>query len=331
MDRGGRLLRSLGDVFGARLAPSPASFAYAGGVDPFAFPSQPQAAPSLPRRGLPRHHRLRYRLERLAHARYLGSILVVGLFAGCLLAGAVQGGGYRDFVEAQGTIPDILARAAGFDVKSVSIAGAQELSESELLAIAGVRPRNSLLLLDAAALRARLKAIPLIKEASVSKLYPNRLMIEVEERKPFALWQKDGMVQLVAKDGTPIDDMHDARFEKLPLVVGDGANAQVASYVAILEDAGELRDRIRAGMYVSGRRWTLKMDNGIEIALPEENPGEAVAHLAGLEHDGQILEKDVVSLDLRMPDRVVARLSADAAAAREESLAKKPKKKGAQT
>ena len=330
MDRGGRLLRSLGNIFGARLAPS-SSLSYAGGVDPFAFPTQPQAAPRLPRRGLGHRHAVRHGLQRMVHARFLGSALVVGLFSGSLLLGAVQGGAYRDFIEAQGTVPDILARTIGFDIKSVSIAGAQELTQAEILGIAGVRPRNSLLLLDAAALRARLKAIPLIKEASVSKLYPNRLMIEIEERKPFALWQKDGMVQLVAKDGTPIDDMHDARFEKLPLVVGDGANAQIASYVAILDAAGELRGRIRAGMYVSGRRWTLKMDNGIVIALPEENPGEAIARLAGLEHDGLVLEKDIVSLDLRMPDRVVARLSADAAAAREDSLAKKPKKKGAQT
>ncbi len=330
MDRGGRLLKSLGEALGARFAPSSPSFAYAGPVDPFAFPTQPQAAPSLPR-GLPRHHRLRYRFEQLTQAPYFGSVLVVAFLAGSLLVGAVEGGGYRDFIEANGTIPDILARGIGFNIKSVSIAGARELTQDEVLGIAGVRPRNSLLLLDASALRARLKAIPLIKEASISKLYPNRLMIEIEERKPFALWQKDGVVQLVAKDGTPIDDMHDARFEKLPLVVGDGANAQIASYVAILDAAGELRDRIRAGMYVSGRRWTLKMDNGIDVALPEENPGEAIAHLAGLEHDGQILEKDVVSLDLRMPDRVVARLSADAAAARADSLAKKSKKKGAQT
>ena len=84
-------------------------------------------------------------------------------------------------------------------------------------------------------------------------------------------------------------------------------------------------------MYVSGRRWTLKTDGGIDIALPEENPQDAIAKLADLEHDGHILEKDIVSLDLRMPDRVVARLSVDAAAARDAALAKKPKKKGATT
>ena len=329
MDRGGRLLGSLGGI-GARLAPA-ASFALAGRAAPFAFPSAVQAAPRLPRRRLPRRMAMRHGLDRLVHARYLGSALVVALIAGAALAGAVQNGSYKAFIEAQGTIPDILAKAVGFDIKAVTINGTHELTDQEILAIAGVRPRNSLLLLDAAVLRSRLKAIPLIKEASVSKLYPNRLLIELEERQPYALWQKDGNVQLVAKDGTPIDDMHDARFERLPLVVGEGANANLAEYVAILQASGELRERIRAGMYVSGRRWTLKTDSGIDIDLPESDPAVAVAKLAEVEHDGHILERDIVSLDMRVPDRIVTKLTADAEAAREAALAKKPKKKGAST
>ena len=156
-------------------------------------------------------------------------------------------------------------------------------------------------------------------------------MIEVEERQPYALWQKDGIVQLVAKDGTPIDDMRDARFERLPLVVGDGANANLPEFVAILQASGELRDHIRAGMYVSGRRWTLKTDGNIDIDLPEIDPAGAVAKLAEVEHDSHILERDIVSLDMRVPDRIVTKLTADAAAAREAALAKKPKKKGAST
>ena len=329
MDGGGRLLRSLG-LLGAKLAPS-SPVAYAGGIDPFAFPVLPQAAPRLPRRRMRRRHIVRHGLDRLVRARFTGTALVIALFAAIGLFGTSKGGQLAQFAEAQGTVPDILAKAAGFQVKGVTITGTHELRDSEILEIAGVRQRNSLIFLDVAALRARLKAVPLIKEASVSKLYPNRLLIELEERQPYALWQKDGAVSIVSRDGTPIDDMHDARFERLPLVVGDGANGRIADYVAILDAAGELRDRIRAGIYVSGRRWTLKTDGGIDIALPETDPADAIAKLADLEHDGHILERDIVSLDLRVPGRVVARLTADAAAAREAALAKKPKKKGATT
>ena len=41
-----------------------------------------------------------------------------------------------------------------------------------------------------------------------------------------------------------------------------------------------------------------------------------------------LLEKDILSVDLRLPDRVAFRLGADAATARAEALAKKAPKKG---
>lgn len=332
MDGGGRFLRSLGDL-GAKLAPSPFAFtgqAFTNQADPFAFPTLPQAAPRLPRRRM-RRRVIRHGFERLVRSRLLGTFLALGMLAGTGAYGAIRGGAYAEFVAARGTIPDIIAKSSGFAIKAVTITGARELTESEILQLAGVGPRNSLVFLSVAALRARLKAVPLIREASVSKLYPNRLLIEIEERQPYALWQKDGAVSIVAADGTPIDDMHDPRFERLPLVVGEGANGKLAQYAGILDASGELRDRIRAGMYVSGRRWTLKTNGGIDVALPETDPAGAIARLARLEHDGHILEKDIVSLDLRVPGRVVARLTEDAAAARMAQLAKKTKKKGAAT
>ena len=321
MDGGGRLLRSL-EEFGSKLAPA---FAFTGS----AFPSLPQVAPSLPRRR--RRPSIRRGINGLLGSRLLGTILVLGLFgvAGCY--GVLRGGSYERYVAAHGRIPDVLAKSAGFSIKAVTVTGVRELTEAEVLKIGGVSENNSLVFLDVAAVRMRLKAVPLIKEASVSKLYPNRLLIEIEERQPDALWQNDGVVSVVAIDGTPIDAMRDARFERLPLVVGSDANQHIAQYLEILGAAGEMRERIRAGLYISGRRWTLKTNEGLDIELPEAGPAEAVAGLARLEHDGHLLEKDIVAVDLRVPGRVVAQLTADAAAARAELLAKKTKKKGATT
>jgi cell division protein FtsQ len=327
MDGGGRLLRSLGE-FGGKLAPA---FALAGSADPFAFPSLPQAAPRLPRRSARRRASLRRGIERLLGSRLIGTVLVIALFGVAGFYGTLRGGAYDAFVASHGAIPDVLAKSAGFAIKAVTITGAHELSDEEVLKLGGVSQNNSLVFLDVAAVRARLKAVPLIKEASVSKLFPNRLLVEIEERQPDALWQKDGVVSIVSVDGTTIDDMRDTRFERLPLVVGEGANRNIPQYEAILDAAGDMREHIRAGIYVSGRRWTLKTNEGLDIDLPENDPADAVGRLSRLEHDGHILEKDVVSLDLRVPGRVVARLSADAAAARADVLAKKSKKKGATT
>ena len=68
-----------------------------------------------------------------------------------------------------------------------------------------------------------------------------------------------------------------ARFAYLPLVVGEQANLHTRDYLALLEAAGPLKSRIRAGTLVSGRRWTLKMDNGIDVRLPEHGAKDALA------------------------------------------------------
>ncbi len=329
MDGGGRLLRSLGALFPSIGGPAP--FALAGTGNPFALSGVSRNAPRLPHRLWRRHRRLRSVLARLAASRFATAGLIVGLLAGASGYGFVRGGRYAAFVAEQGTLPDVAARAAGFAIHAVTVTGARGLSEAEVLGLAGIGPRNSLLFLNVADIRSRLKAVPLIKEASVSKLYPNRLLIEIEERQPSALWQRNGAVSIVAGDGTPIDDIKDRRFESLPLVVGEGANEHLADYLAILDAVGELRERVRAGLFVAGRRWTLKMDNNIEVELPERAPAEAASRFAALEHDGHVLEKDVVVLDLRVPGRMAARLTAEAAAARAEAQARKTKKKGAAT
>jgi len=321
MDGGGRLLQSVKGVGGAFLTPSVA-FAGTSAVFDFREGVSNRAARRARNAGTPAP---RANILAVLAAEFL---LTVSLLAGVAFYGAVKGGQYAAFVASNGGIADIFAKAAGFDIKAVTIVGEHELNEHEILEGAGISPRNSLLFLDVADIRQRLKQIPLVKEASVSKLYPDRLVIEIEERHPSALWQKNGEVQIVAADGMPLDRLHDKRFIGLPFVVGEAANDHLNEYLAIRDQLGDLKERISAGIYVSQRRWSLKASNGVEIDLPETEVEAAVATLVQLQRDYRILDKDVLSLDLRQPGRVVARLTADAASARAEMLAHKPKSKG---
>ena len=257
-----------------------------------------------------------------------GACLSLSLLAAVGGYGAVKGGHYAAFVAAQGQPADLVAKALGFSIKSVTISGERELKEQDLLTLAGIGPRNSLLFLDVAKIRERLQQLPLVKEAAVTKLYPDRLLIEIEERQPFALWQCDGKVLIVAADGVPVAAMRDQQFIHLPLVVGAGANEKLSQYLALLDTAGDLRERIVAGVLVAKRRWTLKTANGIEILLPETEPEAALARLVELQQTSHILDKDLISLDLRQPSRLVARLTEEAAAERAETLPRKSKAKG---
>ena len=70
--------------------------------------------------------------------------------------------------------------------------------------------------------------------------------------------------------------MDDGRFAYLPLVVGKDANNRAAEYLAIRTKAGAFAQHIRAATLVSGRRWNLKLDNGMDVRLPETKPEAAV-------------------------------------------------------
>jgi len=112
----------------------------------------------------------------------------------------------------------------------------------------------------------------------------------------------------------------------LPHVVGEGANKRIKEYVGILLEVPELSDQVRAGTLVGERRWTLKLKSGIDVKLPEEEPAQALAHLAEVDRTTRLLSRDIIAVDLRQPGRIVVRLSEEAAQTRNEALEKRIEK-----
>jgi len=243
--------------------------------------------------------------------------------------GVVRGGHIPEVVDELRDWRDAAANAAGFRITSIAMAGQKELTREVVLTIAGITGRTSLLFLDAAEARARLKENPWIAEANVLKLFPSRLHITVTEREAFALWQKDGKVSVIASDGEVVEPYVNQRFARLPLVVGEGAGARAKEIVALLDNYPLVRDQMYAAVLVAERRWNVVLKNGIEVRLPETDNDKALGTLVQLDRDKRILSRDIAVVDLRLPDRVSVRLSDEAAAARAEALkAKNPKKKG---
>jgi cell division protein FtsQ len=223
---------------------------------------------------------------------------------------------------------DGAANAAGMRIATVSLSGQRQVSREEIFAAAGVTNHSSLLFLDVAQARAKLEAIPWIAEATVRKLYPDRLQITITEREAFALWQRQGKVSVIAADGTVLAASVEPRLATLPFVVGNGAAAKARGFLAVLDQYPAIRDQVRASIMVADRRWNLRLKNGIDVRLPDSNIEQALETLARLDRERSLLTRDIVAVDLRIPDRITVRLSDTAAQAREELFKKQPKKKG---
>ncbi|MBR1151745.1 cell division protein FtsQ/DivIB [Bradyrhizobium sp. JYMT SZCCT0428] len=265
--------------------------------------------------------------------RYLpnraGVALTVLMLLGSASLGVVKGGHVDEFVGALSDTRNALANSAGFRITEVAINGRKQLSQDEVLAIGGVNGRSSLLFLDAATVRDKLKTNPWISDAAILKLYPGRLQIDIVERTAFALWQQDGRLSVIAEDGAVLEPYMSRRFISLPLVVGKGAADKARDFLALLDRYPQVRSVTKAAIYVGERRWNLRLKDGLDIRLPEHDVGNALALLSKLDKEDRLFSRDIVVVDMRLPDRLTVLLSEEAAKAREELFKDKKTKKKA--
>jgi cell division protein FtsQ len=252
--------------------------------------------------------------------RGLGSSAAALLLLASAGYGAVKGDHIQDITAELQDIGNQAAIGLGFGITEVALTGQQEVRRDDILTLAGVSQRSSLLWLDAAKMRASLQANPWIAEATVLKLYPSRLRIEIKERAPFALWQKDGRVSLIAADGTVLEPYVPQRFANLPQLVGVGAERAGQDFLTLLARYPDVAEQVETSVLVAERRWNLRLKGGLDVLLPENDPERALTTLVDLNRAKKLLSRDIVVVDLRLGDRVTVRQSEAAGAVRDEAV-----------
>jgi cell division protein FtsQ len=178
----------------------------------------------------------------------------------------------------------------GLAVADVQVEGRQMTKPEDILAALGAKRGMPILVVDPAAAKTRLEALPWVRAAAVERRLPDT-----------------GKLALIDVEGMAITAERLDRYPGLPLVVGEDAPAHAAALLDMLRSEPALAKRVAAAVRVGGRRWNLKLDGGVEIQLPEENPAEAWAQLAKLERTNGLLARNIEAVDLRLPDRLVVR------------------------
>jgi cell division protein FtsQ len=246
-------------------------------------------------------HRLRRAAEKIERGRRraIGHFAAVGFLFVALVYALVVGGEI-------GRLADSLLVFAGFGIEDVKITGTAETSQIAVLDKLDIS--GSLVSFNVGKAQERLGELPWVDHAVVRKFYPSTLSVQITERKPFALWQRDGKVTVIDRSGAPIVPLDDPRFGKLPFVVGGGANHTAEDLLADLQAEPTIAAQMHAAVLVADRRWDLHLDNGVTVKLPETNVRAALAELVRLDREKGLLARDVAVVDLRLPDRITVRL-----------------------
>ena len=272
----------------------------------------PQVA-SVPMRD-PAPSRWAYRMQRIMLTPHLRRLIRIGLPT---LALATMVGLYfasetrrAALVNTFTDLKEQLEHRPEFMVTLASVEGcSKELAEAVRARLDLKLPQSSFDLdLDAA--RARIEALDAVKSAELRVRSGGVLQVLVTERMPVAIWRLDDGLTLVDETGHRVASLL-ARSDRpdLPLIAGAGADAAMPEAIEILAAAGPLGYRIRGLVRMGERRWDIVMDRNQRILLPTENPVRAVERLLALDHAQDILNRDLLTVDLRLAGRPTLRLT----------------------
>lgn len=199
----------------------------------------------------------------------------------------------------------------GLTVKEVLLEGRTHAPRAGVLKALGLKIGDPIMGFDIALVRDRIEALPWIESAAVERRLPGVVRVRIVEREPIALWQRKGVLSLVGRDGVPITNLKLGRFRDLLVIVGRDAPRHATNLLVMLASEPALRKRVRAAVRVGARRWNLRLDNGIDVRLPENGAAAAWARLADLDRRHGLLGNDIDTIDLRIPDRLIVRTRTD--------------------
>ncbi|MBZ0230675.1 MAG: FtsQ-type POTRA domain-containing protein [Bauldia sp.] len=282
-----------------------------------ALTARPQGRRIVLPRLLRRPARILSRIEWRA-PRHVGIKGMAVLFLSTAVAGVLIGGHSLTVVSA-------LTAWSGLAIDEVQITGQSETSEVDVLDRLAMGPFPSLVTFDVESARERIEALPWVDQATIRKLYPDTLQVAIAERQPFAIWQDGSGVALIDRSGRKLSTVIGERYARLPMVVGADADKRVDEFVRMIDGVPSLKPRIKAGVLISNRRWNIVLDSGVELLLPANDPADALVQVVALDDGSSILSREIAAIDLRLPSRLVFRLTEAGAAARAALLKERSK------
>jgi cell division protein FtsQ len=202
-----------------------------------------------------------------------------------------------------------------FAVARVEVRGASRMLPEQVMAAAAIPRGTNIFRLDTAGVIDRIEALPEVRRADVVRELPDRVVISVEERRPFTLVH-GGRLHWMDEEGRLLGTSPSAVSSPLPVISGltadelasmrtspgPKARAAIAVIRALIRSGGLTAEISEIDM--SRREGpVLYTIDGVEVRLGNEDWEERLQRLEGVL--AQVATQDVRAVDLRFRDQVV--------------------------
>ena len=213
------------------------------------------------------------------------------------------------FTAAQNTVWDSIVSwtgEQGFVVQDVIIEGRNRVSPQKLMSAINLSIGDAVLSADVNKIKDNIMELTWVDNVKVARHMNGIITVKITERIPFVVWERPGLKPvLVDTNGSIINNVNTNQFKNLLTVRGVDAPRYSVDLMQTVLAEPEVAKFIKEAEWISNRRWDLITIKGTRIILPEKDMGYALARLAKIHIEKNILNQSLYTLDLRSDDRII--------------------------
>lgn len=199
----------------------------------------------------------------------------------------------------------------GFYLKDVVVFGRYRTKKEEILKKINAEHGRSIFKYNVDSVKSKIEEIEWVKTAIVKRNLCGALYVHIIEKEPIAIYydKKQDKFILVDNFGDLINQPIANCFRGLPIITGEKSYEKIPKFLEKINKFKNVRTNLTALACVNGRRWNLKLNNSVEVKMPEENLDETLKIVDILIEQGKISSGDIKAIDLRLNEKIIIKLS----------------------
>ena len=196
-----------------------------------------------------------------------------------------------------------------FQIKNVIIEGSEKSNISEIENNV-TEFKGNLIGLNFNSIKEIVESSEWVKRASIKKVLPSTLKINVTENDPYAIYFQEGKSFLIDLDGSIITEINLNNYEDdLLFVRGEHSPELLEQLIRDISIAfPNLTQTLEEVEFIEKRRWNLKLNNKLLVKLPDENIQQSLKNLKQLFEEQEVMESNIIEIDLRIQGRAALKV-----------------------
>lgn len=193
-----------------------------------------------------------------------------------------------------------LLNRLGLGLNEVTVSGQRMTADRDIYDRLQLAKQNSVWLIDIEQARRRVETLSWVEQASLQRVFPDRLHVDIKERTPRAIWSDGHNSMLIDRTGRVLGPLGASKSSALPIMFGVDAPKHADAVLNAIAAFPDLQNKVAVFEWTARRRWTLHLRNGQKILLPAQGWTTALLQLVKGKAPRRLIDADFRTLDMRI-------------------------------